>query len=720
MKRVSRILEGLRTLSSWFRRNRIPKFPKVLLLSFPAFSLIPISLPSLAIPKELLMLQLIRIGGVFQLPDSFRSGKRSEKKPSAKNQANRISKPPEIIETPDSVARIELLDLQRLLESINVQPMTMRSLSVTPSASFAVGIQSRRNYPLEGVAWLRPFGLQEREEARRSPLVPHSSESETDKGQAAEYGSVGQESPGTEVMETGLEETSTDHYETPRVGSEDLAIISDLPIFLEWKGVGHFFGIHDTPLFLVPLGGVSVATELEPVTIPVPSAASPTRSVRRRVSSSSTSVREMQRSSAGRKSQYFESELEQPAAINHISTISTSHDRIVTSESKNYAVWTKNHSPISSLLDGSLGTTGIALARVPVPLMFPGRAEIARQSWTQIRDSPSKYDKISKLSPQFQDSKPRAATLRVSGQDHPPEKGGVESPMIEVDYASSPLYGYDIPLLIDIPLLMPYPALSILDWQSIAPITKRTRNLLPLPSMSTSPANVFGAHEKEKLVAANRDFQGLLTLELPSTPLIQLYGTSNIDILKDLLPMTSLALVRIGAIDPNSTVSRGISPFGSAQQSWTPGIKIMGRRGSTEFDVQAWPPKSFYLPPGTLERAHGQAENRSGFVQVCHHAESKHSASHIPVRSMQHESNPNIFESIPGDLSINNLMSAEPNIEERTEIPSTPLSLRKADLDVRSPGMTGKDDLDLEELRSIRRSVHITMKEQLRKYGFEA
>jgi hypothetical protein len=238
--------------------------------------------------------------------------------------------------------------------------------------------------------------------------------------------------------------------------------------------------------------------------------------------------------------------------------------------------------------------------------------------------------------------------------------------------------------------------------------------------MPTSPANVFGARDTEKLVAASGDFQGLPILEVPSTPLIQLYGTSNIDILKGLLPMTSLALVRIGAIDQNSTVSRGIGLFGSAQQSWTPGIKSIGRRGSTEFDVQAWPPNSFYLPLGTLSSAHGKAENRLGFVQVGHHAGSKHSAPHIPVRSMQHESNPNIFESIPGDLSINNLMSAEPNIEERTEMPSTPLSLRKADLDVRSPGMTSKDDLDLEELRSIRRSVHITMKEQLRKYGFEA
>lgn len=729
MKQVSRIFQGLRTLISWLRRNNNSfRFPNLLLQSFPTFALVPISLPSLVIPKQLLMLQLIRIGGVFQLPDTFRSGKRREKKPSArKKRETPTVKPHELIKNLFSATQIELSGLQRLVESASVQPMNI-PVPVTPRESIAEGFKSRR-YPLESMTWLRPFGHHEQVGTRLSRLADHSNEPETagDK-QEAEYRGLAQES-----SETGLlEGASRDKKKSMFIGSEDLTANSALPIFLESKGMGDFFGIHDIPLFLVPLRGVNVTAELEPITIPVPSTASPTRSVKRRGALSSPSVREMQRFSAGRKSEYFESGSEQPTIISHVPDMQHSHDPIGRSESKNYAVWTEDRSPISSLLDGSIGSTSKVLASISVPIMFPSRAKDRRQSWKEVIDSPSKNDTSSTLFPQFQDSRPRAP-LYAGDQDYSAAQGGVESSMAEVDSTSSLLHRYGMPSLIDIPLLAPYPAFSKLDWQKVVPIAKRTSDLVSMLSMPASLKTILGASERENIVAAGKDFDDLPHWKLPPAYPLQLnvppgplgvnrnlaHGSSTIDVLKGLLPMTSLALVRIRAIDLNSRVPRESGPFGSLRQTWIPGSRKTRRGGSAEFDMLPGRSISPYLSPSIAATTLGQTENRWGFVHAGSQAESRYEITPIPIRSMRQRSKLDIFDSIADNLSINYPMSAELMIDGHAEIPSDRSSLRRADLDVRNPGEAGHNDLDLEELRSIRRSVHIIMNEQLRKYGFE-
>jgi hypothetical protein len=289
-----------------------------------------------------------------------------------------------------------------------------------------------------------------------------------------------------------------------------------------------------------------------------------------------------------------------------------------------------------------------------------------------------------------------------------------------------------MPSLIDIPLLAPYPAFSILDWQNIAPVPK-TGSLVSRRSTQPSLKTVVGTPDNKSIMAADKDFGSLHELELSSIYQMQkdvspvpsglnqelTNGSFPVGSLQSLLPIAQLALVRIRATDLIWGTTRDTGPFGSLQQSWIQDNRQTRRIGSTRLNISPGPWISSNSSPGSVMNALGQAENRSGFVRAGRHVESRNEITPIPVGSTLQRSKSDIFESIADDLSISNLMSVQPTLEERAEISASRSFLKKADLDIRSPEMTDKNDLDLAELRTIRRSVHTIMNEQLRKYGFE-
>jgi hypothetical protein len=180
-----------------------------------------------------------------------------------------------------------------------------------------------------------------------------------------------------------------------------------------------------------------------------------------------------------------------------------------------------------------------------------------------------------------------------------------------------------------------------------------------------------------------------------------------LDSLMGLIPGQGIALVRIRGMDQYPRLARGILPFNSTRKSWMPSLGGTGSEPSSRTDLSPISSISSDLPSRIFLDISNQKVSIPRLLPESQ-IESTGAMSLFPM-SVQHH-----VLDIPGFVADGIAIFGN-----RAEIPAADVLFERTDLEAKHSATASQEDLELEQLRTIRLRVHTIMNEELRKYGFE-
>jgi hypothetical protein len=606
--------------------------------------------------------------------------------------------------------------LQHLVESLGARFMAIKQAPESAKETIVAGT-SRGYFPLESMKWLKPFGRREQEEdqldskpriAKMEEVQPLRSADTRTIDLASKLSYADQEKAPLEVSHKVTSGTSDQMKENP-VG--DLAADDALPLFLQWSGIGEFFGINVSPSILDLPAFLYAATELHLIPISIPEAAGHAGGLGRKVAYLSGTMKTGKLSTVSKK-QFYDSDL-QP----HIDLVDTPaltmSDNFTGTEDGERDRMIPSPSPISSLLEELRHPTDLLHGISSLPILSRLYAQAMLHEVKEPVTSPPKWVNRLKRFPRYSFS---GTGSELKGAE---DRSSVVSPSKsrnDLDYPVSQPFINVLPTIMNIPTLN-FGVSFELDFQGMVPAEHQG-----LYSESPS-AGGFPHIVKYLSELGYPELASYITIRLnltawPLSTIRKLASESlTFGALSRLLPQPELALARIRTMDHIPTLDRAISAFRSGRL-----IPSTKERNLQFFHTAlSGQPGQLVSPPSLSQSLVGLLDYGAAvslFAPSGYRQGPRYEIASALTDVKRQRKEQQIVESRIIEVPFIDTMPISATLEEQ-EVAASRSSFTSSDMQVGKQMVSGIDEFDLGRLRTTRKVVHTIMKEQLRKYGVE-
>jgi hypothetical protein len=728
------------TNSSVWKKIRFmisPSIGKHVLVRLLTLKILSSILPAIALPKQLLTLQFVRIGGVFQPTESSGAGKNQNRKRSARNE--NISPfvnsqtgslvPPELAIAETKIGRNESSEsdnihsdgLAHVLQSMSLLHLGIESITLPTIGTTHFEIDSEgdlHSRPISTLKTLHSGKLDEGHQNRRGTVhipSPDMKQHNMDLKLVEQPSIENFGGPMSSDYKTS-EQTESRGIDVNRFSRDYL---NSLPIFLNLDALGNFNGIPHHNLLLDSIQVGDDQTNIQSIMIPALGTIRRSTNHKRLFSPKLSSVQMVtsaMQSEVGRQ-QFFE--------LPPTATVSDALDLLgATGNPAPSAVGTRSLYDNNSLqISGMLNALG-SLREIPSVISEPSLIRVFEPQISKNQRASMDFNIVLEYLNQ-------RSQLLIMGAKTPLNSRSGIRPLHEyfddLRHLRKSLSITEVPL---IPIQSETPTLDMLRYaKHIDPVSNRrlfSPELFREPLLASVSELSRGLYRKVDFVTLHHLERGhqqdngmdaaIASVETAGSSLH--YPIDFTELTND-LAFSGLTLVRVSAPDQSSPASRWMGLRGRGIQSVLRGRSISTPNALASHGLLPQLTFGTHIPSSIdTDFARGSDEamiqiNRPSHLQVQAAATKFPQSVSIPIVDRA-----NFPDSEVDFLSLSSMVSTEATVDNDTDIGSTrPHSNRTILGSSKAEATIERDDLDFQDLRSMKNTVHSIMNEQLRRYG---